>query len=276
VVELEVVMLPGAERVVEAHRAAGQQPDNLCGPQWLSTALRAFGAADVTPERAALAAGTTVPASGDPLSWVPRGAVSGVAYAEPIPTVEDASVSGTSVRGMLAAVEELSGGARRFVPLRGFCGAPFSPEAVSALVDGLLARPAWEVVPLANIRTGALWGTRPEPADVFAYLAGAEISPPEAEWDVGHFFAIAGVVRGSTRRLAIVRDTYPHFGWGAHHLQPFEALAAALRRNDGYEGGFLLFVSAEDEGDVEGEMKEIGFDIGSWDNGTPDRQGGVP
>lgn len=106
-------------------------------------------------------------------------------------------------------------------------------------------------------------------------MKGAEISP-ESEWDVGHFCAIAGVVRGPARQLAIVRDSYTDLGWGAHHLQPFEALAAALRGDDGCEGGVLLFVAAEDEVDVEGEMKEIGFGIGPWDNGTPGRQGGVP
>jgi hypothetical protein len=272
-VELEVVLLPGAERVAPAHRAAGQQPDNLCGPFWLSTLLRAFGAADASVERAALAAGTTVPASGDPASWVPLGARPRAA--DGIPTIDGPGASGTSIPGMLAAAEELSAGGRGFVPLRGFRGGPHTAEGLAALVDVLVGRPGWEAVPVANVRTGALWGTHPDPADVLAHVTGAWVEPPQAEWDVGHFCAIAGVVRGPSGALAIVRDSYPHLGWGGHHLQPLDALAAALRRDDGREGGVLLFVAAGDHDAVEREMKEIGFDIGVWDNGTPDSQGGL-
>lgn len=34
---VEVVLLPGADVVGVTHRAAGAQPDNLCGPYWVAT-----------------------------------------------------------------------------------------------------------------------------------------------------------------------------------------------------------------------------------------------
>lgn len=276
---LEFVLLPGAERVVPFHRAAGQQPDNLCGPYWISTLLLAAGVdrtppGGLSPEMAARSARTLVPAEGDPRSWVPRGETPRPDYRLPIPSTSDPSTSGTSVDGMIAAVEELSAGTHRFLPLSGVRAGGFDAAAVESLVELLLARPSWEAVPVLNVRTRPLWGTRLRLADALAYLAGEEIAPPEAEWDVGHFLTIAGILRGARRSLLVLRDTYPSFGWDGHHLQPPEAVAAALRRDDGRSGGCLLFVRSSDVAEAERDLRQRGFDVNPWDNGTPYEQGG--
>ena len=139
--------------------------------------------------------------------------------------------------------------------------------------------PAWEAIPLANVRTGRFWGSRLPVAGALEWLAGGDIESPPTDWDVGHVVSLAGTVEGPNRSFVIVRDSYPSFGWDAHHLQPPGALAAALVRGDGNEGGVALYVSTDDRSEVERVVKDTGFDVAAWDNGTPwrtSRGGGRP
>jgi hypothetical protein len=114
-------------------------------------------------------------------------------------------------------------------------------------------------------------------ADAFAYLKGENVYPPQTDWNIGHYLTLAGTVKGVAspfpddreRMLVIVRDTYPTFGWDGYHLQPADAIANALSRNDGAEGGVLLFVAAKNKFEIEEEARARGFDIAVWDNGTP-------
>jgi hypothetical protein len=120
---------------------------------------------------------------------------------------------------------------------------------------------------LANIRIGPLWRTRPNPAVLLGYLAGEEARSPQHEWDVGHFVNVAAVVTAGDRALVVVRDSYRSLGWGGHHLQPADALAAALERGDGREGG-VLCITPLAEADALRERLD-GFELRHWDNGTP-------
>ena len=137
--------------------------------------------------------------------------------------------------------------------------------------------PNSQATPICNLQTGVLWGSHLALADAIAYLKGESIDPPEADWNVGHYLTIAGTVRGpassrsteTARMLVIVRDTYPTLGWDGYHLQPAEVVANALKRDDGAEGGVLLFVAARNQIEIEEEAKARGFDIAVWDNGTP-------
>lgn len=257
-------MLPGALRVAREHRLAGQQHDNLCGPYWVGTLLRAFSAAEATTEEVAVLAGSILP-TGDPATFVPRGAEPRQDYAIELPMAARAEDAGTAAGGLIEAVARASGGARALVPLR----AEWTPEAVWALVGMCGDNPGWEAVPVCNVRTGRLWGGRPSLADVLAYLAGNDVAGPSPDWDVGHFCSLAGWVEGPARGMVLVRDSYPALGWDAHYLQPAEALAAALERGDGREGGVLLFVRTEDQTDAERVAKERDFRVQPWDNGTP-------
>ena len=106
-------------------------------------------------------------------------------------------------------------------------------------------------------------------SEAIAYLNGSPISPPEADWNVGHFLVLAGAVIGSERRLILVCDTYPMFGWQGYHLQSIEAIAAALNRADGNRGGILLFADVQHKSAIEQELQSQQFTIEPWDNGSP-------
>jgi hypothetical protein len=65
-----------------------------------------------------------------------------------------------------------------------------------------------------------------------------------------------------------VHDTYPSLGWDGHHMQPPRAVAAALLRGDGREGGVLVVVPADRAAEVESVVAGLDLDIGIWDNGV--------
>ena len=212
----------------------------------------------------ALAAGSLLP-GGDPLDDVPPGADPKVDYRLPLPLAPVPADAGTSAPGLVEAVASVSGGRRALVPLR----AAWTEDRVSAALELCRASPRWRAVPIANVRTGLLWGSRLALADALAWLSAEEVERPPPDWDVGHFVSLAGTWDGPHRSFVIVRDSYPMFGWDAHHLQPPEVLAAALRRDDGREGGIALYVGAEDAAGVERAAKDRNFEVGVWDNGTP-------
>ena len=122
---------------------------------------------------------------------------------------------------------------------------------------------------VANVRTGAFWGSRPGPAAVLAHLRGEEVEPPPADWDVGHFVNFAALVRGPAAELVVVRDTYQELGLDGHHLQPPDRVAAALRRDDGHEGGVLSVIGSAAAARLRERLDGEGFELRHWHNGTP-------
>jgi len=217
---------------------------------------------DLVAERA----GTLLP-EGPPESFVPAGASPRNDYRLRLPRVHEPARSGTAARPLAAAVEDLSARALACVPVAG----PWNADRVAELVvvlgaqDGTLAL-------LANLRTGSLWGTRPSADVLLAHLAGATVTPPEPEWDVGHFVSLAAAMRGPRGAFVVVRDTYPTLGWNGYHLQPPRALAQALARGDGREGGVVCVVRREAEEDVRARLAAAGYELRFWDNGTPERE----
>jgi hypothetical protein len=255
-----VQLLLGFSPIAPAHRQAGQQPDNLCAPYWVSILLRSQGF-DVTPEAIAQLAGTVLPV-GDPVTWLPTGAASKQGYSLPLPTTSCLDQAGTSAQGLIAAVAQLTAGAFCLLPLQ----ADWTADRLYALLQ--LCQ-TWQAVPLCNIQTSPLWGTGLAVSDAIAYLNGLAIVPPDADWHVGHFLTLAGTVQGTARTLILVCDTYPHFGWQGYHLQPAEAIAQALNRNDGVGGGVLVFIRSEQHLEISRQAEAIGLAIEVWDNGSP-------
>ena len=259
-----VQFLPGFLPIMQVHQQAGQQPDNLCGPYWVSILLRSQGfnvtPEDVTPEAVAQLARTVLP-TGDPATWLPAGATSKQGYSLPLPSTACLSQAGTSAQGLIAAVNQLTAGTLILLPLQ----TRWTIDRIQALLQ--LCQ-TWRVVPLCNIRTSPLWGTGLAVSDAIAYLNGQAIVPPEADWNVGHFLTLAGTVQG-VKSLILVCDTYPHFGWQGYHLQPAEAIAQALNRDDGTGGGVLLLIRSEDQLEISQQAKAIDLAIEVWDNGSP-------
>jgi hypothetical protein len=106
------------------------------------------------------------------------------------------------------------------------------------------------------------------------HLAGRTVEAPPPDWDCGHFLSVAACVCGPGGVLVALRDTYPQLGLGGYHLQPVGALAVALERGDGLEGGVLCACDARAAEALAARLGEAGFELRHWDNGSPDRGGG--
>jgi hypothetical protein len=258
-----VHVLPGLPEIAASQQIAGQQPDNLCGPYWVSVLLRSRGIS-VTPETVAQRAGTRLPI-GDSRLWLPAGALSKQDDTVPLPRTDRLENAGTAAIGLMQAVATLSQDQYCLLPLQ----APWSAEQLWALLHLCRQQPDWAAVPLCNLKTGWLWGSGLALPQAMAYLGGEDITPPPADWNVGHFLILAGLVEGAARSLLWVGDTYPLFGWQGYHLQPPTAVAQALNRNDGAGGGVFLFIATHHRSQVEQQVRALGFHVEVWDNGTP-------
>jgi hypothetical protein len=244
--------------------ASAQQKDNLCGPFWAARVLNEFGfktwdGEAITEDLVALRAGTLLPEAHDEPD-VPPGAASRVSYRYQLPTAP-VERSGTSAGALAGAIEAASGGRLCCVPV---CGA-WDAKRVERLVDeaaGLGSRL------IANVRTGRLWASRPPVEVLLAELEGRTVEQPQADWDVGHFIELEMLIRGPRGSLVVVHDSYPSLGWQGRHMQPPHALAAALERGDGREGGVLVIVPKVGLEAARALAREIGLDVRAWNNGT--------
>ena len=239
-------------------RAAAQQKDNLCGPFWAARVLSEAGCSGIDEDDVATRAGTTLPPEADAPS-VPPGATSRTDYRLPLARVS-AAESGTSASSLVRAVESLSGGKLQAFPIRG--------QWTARRVEQLVERAPSFARLIANVRTGRLWGSRPPIDSLLEELAGLPVEGPPADWDVGHFVELAMLVRGRQGTLVIVHDSYPSLGWDGHHLQPPRAVAAALLRGDGREGGVLAIATRDRADAIAGLASELGLEIGTWNNGS--------
>lgn len=244
--------------------ASAQQKDNLCGPFWAARMLNESGFTTwdgeaITEDLVALRAGSLLPEAHDG-SDVPPGALNRVSYRYELPTAP-VERSGTAAGPLAGVIEAASGGRLCCVPLRG----PWDARRVERLVDeaaGLGSRL------LANVRTGRMWASRPPVEILLAELEGRPVVEPEADWDVGHFVELEMLIRGPRGSLVVVHDSYPSLGWQGRHLQPPHALAAALERGDGREGGVLVIVPNVGVKAATALAAELGLDVRSWNNGT--------
>jgi Family of unknown function (DUF6885) len=237
------------------------QKDQLCGCFWGCLALRAFGMRGVDQDAVAREAGTVL-MGGDPLQWLPPGETTNRAdYRLAFPPTDDPAAAGTGTEALAGAIERLAGGAVSVVPVAG----PWRADTVVGLLERTLST-APDAVLVANVRTGPLWTTRPSPVALLAALAGEAPDVPPCEWDEGHFLSLFALIRGAAGALVGVRDTYRSLGWHGHHLQPPSAVAAALNRGDGREGGVLCVVPAGAAAALREALAD--FELRLWDNGS--------
>jgi hypothetical protein len=258
--------MPWSTELLAAGRVSpeNQQRNFLCGPYHAARVLREAGFyrwedEPLDQDRVALHAGTALPEQAVGPE-VPPGAVDLREYRFELPRVE-AARSGTSAPGLAGAIEELSGGELVCVPVSG----EWSADAVVGLLSGVADL---EVRLIANLRTGPLWGSRPPVELLLRALDGAAdlVHGPAPDWDVGHFVELVQLLRGRAGALVLVRDSYPSLGWGGFYLQPPTALAQALLRGDGREGGVLVVGPAEAAAGVERLVTELGLAAKMWDN----------
>jgi hypothetical protein len=231
-------LLSGVERSLTAHQQEGQQPDNLCGPYWVGILLKSLAALNIRGDQIALLADSILLIANPALS-VPPCAINRLDYQVELAQTTDVTITGTSVPGLIKATELASVGQFALVPL----STNWTEASVESVFNICQQHLDWNIVPLCNIQTGLLWGSRLGVVEAITYLSGGMMQPPPHDWDVGHFVVLAGRVSGKGRSLMVIQDTYPVLGWNGYHLQPAEILAQALTRTDGSQGGMALFVA---------------------------------
>jgi hypothetical protein len=262
----------GPDGIAELHAGELPQKDNLCACFWGAIALRAAGVvevdgAPVDEDRVAVEAGTLLP-QGDPTTFVPPGESSRQDYRLSLPVAPDPETGGTAAPALARAVERLGDGRLAVVPVAG----PWTGNSVAALIETVAgASPTTTLV--ANVDTGRLWGTRPHPSSLVAYLTEQETEAPPSDWGTGHYLNLAAALRAGSRALVVVRDSYRSLGWEGYHLQPAEALARALERGEGRQGGVLCVSPSSAEAALRLRLADGGYDLRHWDNGTPDEGG---
>ncbi|MEO1593208.1 MAG: hypothetical protein AAFU71_18230 [Cyanobacteria bacterium J06632_22] len=242
-----------------------QQPDNLCGPYWIALLLQMLGGLSTSAVDVAIAAHTLLPDQAG--TWTPLGAnaLQGEGYST-IPTCPVVDQCGTSLMGLMEATELLSRGQFCLVPLQ----AVQWETGLASLWELCQTHPKWQVVPLLNSHTHYFWGSQLSPAMLSSYLQGQAIEAPLADWSVGHFALLGGSVNGQVKRLYVILDTYRQLGWDGLHLQPSSTLAASLSRpQHSTAGGIALFLASSVRSKVEQIIGDIGFQVTTWDNGTP-------
>lgn len=255
--DAETLAAPLAEQ-----RTARQQKDNLCGPFQAARVLWEAGVTEfngdlVDQDLVASRADTVLP-SRQLRPPGPPGAVSWHEYRYQLGLVEPAD-AGTQPAPLARAIEEISHG-------RLVCS-PLTAAWDGSVVERLVADAPDGVHLIANLRTGPLWGSRPPLDAVLAHLDGHDVpDPPAPDWDVGHFVQLARLVRGRGGALVVVHDTYPSLGWGGHHVQPPDAVARALIRDDGRGGGVLAVGAPSGADAVRALAGELGCELEFWTN----------
>jgi hypothetical protein len=265
---LQTTLLPGAGRLLRSHARQLPQRDDLCGAFCAALALHAAGierrgGEPVDQDAVALAAGTVVSAAPN-VEILPFGEPGRRDYRLSLPTVEDASVSGTTASGLVGALGELSDGQLAALPYDG----PWTAANLSAMFD-LAASLRQPAAMLANFATRHLWGSQPGVMELLDYLLDGVDGGPPPDWDVGHFACVVGRIAGPGGSLYCVADTYPSLGRDGVHLQPEERLARAIERRDMPAGGVIVVAATSEADAVRLGADAAGLHEGVWDNGTP-------
>ena len=159
----------GADRLLELHAAELPQKDELCGCFWATLALRLNDEGPVEQDDVALLAGSVITSHGS-AHLLPRGQERRNDYRRTLPLTEDDESSGTSAHGVALAVSELTDGRLAVQPVSGF-GAP----GVRALLCAA-AEASAPVVLVANVQTGAFWGSHANAAQLARYLEHGDLA----------------------------------------------------------------------------------------------------
>lgn len=281
--KLALDFLPGIDSLLSRYETVGQQPDNLCGPYWISLLLQTYGQISLSAVDVAKAASTILPNRGNPLDWVPPGAISrtGEGYSS-IPTIQNIEACGTSVDGLIYATKTLSQERFCLLPLQINSWTNSWESGIDKIMQLCHNHPNWEMLPLLNVHTSYFWHSQLSLSEVVLYLASGKEPSTASEWSVGHFALLVGqaqvrsqhpthsLTHNLTHSLCAILDTYPQFGWNGLHLQPPSAIAQSLHRpQQSTDGGILLFIKTSDRPQIAKEITQKGFQIASWDNGTP-------
>lgn len=190
-----------------------------------------------------------------------------------LPTTRRPEELGASIEGVARAVEEISDGLLKAIPLKTYdknSGALLTPERMKVLLDFMRedAR-RLKAQLILNLNTKHLLDSEKISGLSERLLLGEDF-PEILREPVGHFVSCGGLLdvgsEGDVRSLMIIRETYSRYG---AHLQPAENVRRALCREDGREGGILVIVPREFESEVRKALEPLGLPMEFWDNGSP-------
>ena len=222
------------EGLAQLYAAERQQMDNLCGCFWATLALRAAGI-DADQDGVAVAAGAILP-GGDPQTHVAPGATPRNDYRVELP------VDSTPGR---RRHRRAGGRTRDREPVPGRPGGDPGRRPVDgrdrAGPHGRRTRAPPSSPTSAPGSSGARTCLRGRCSRTSAARTSSRPPPTGTSATSSNF---AALVRGPAGDLVVVRDTYQELGLDGHHLQPPDRVAAALRRDDGHEGGVLAVVES--------------------------------
>jgi hypothetical protein len=151
------MMTRGADRLLELHAAELPQKDELCGCFWATLALRLHGEGPVDQDDVALLAGSAITSHGHQ-HVLPFGQAGRNDFRVELPVTDDDDASGTSAHGVVRAVAELASGRLVALPV-----ADLAAPALRALLRAASEGTA-PVALVANVQTGAFWGSHPSGA----------------------------------------------------------------------------------------------------------------
>ncbi len=178
--------LPGQGALLAVHARELPQRDDLCGAFCGALALRAAGVGTLPgggepadQDAVALAAHSIVSRSRETAN-LPFDEQGRRDYRCSLPFVDDPAVSGTTAAGLLAAVEELSGGRVAAIPYTG----PWTATTLGGLFDLAAARER-PVTLIANLATRYLWGVHPRADQLLDYLFDGERAGPPPDGTSG-------------------------------------------------------------------------------------------
>ena len=218
----------GADRLLELHAAELPQKDELCGCFWATLALRLNDEGPVEQDDVALVAGSVITSHGS-AHLLPRGQARRNDYrARAAGDRGRRVVRHVGARRRARRLASSRSGRLAAHPVRGL-DAPGVRALLRAAAEAERAR-----VLIANVQTGAFWGSHPTAAQLARYLESGDLGAgPAPTGTVGHFVGLVGLSEGRAGAFVTVADTYPVLGLGGVHLQPVEAVASALARTRG-------------------------------------------
>lgn len=231
---------PGAGRALRAQAGLLPQPDQLCGPFAGHAALHAVLPAHAVPSLVELARSSATRIwDEDVAAWRPDGAAFDTTGWDTLARAASREHGGTAATALALALGQ-SGAAVVPVPSGG-------QVALADLLRAVAGAP-YPVGVVANLRTGP-------------------VVPEElADWDVGHFVVLWGLVEAEPVRVGIA-DSYPEAGTpglpAGCRLVTVAQLHAALTEPPGR--GLLLLCRAGEKEAVGALVTDAGLTTGSWD-----------
>lgn len=231
-----VRLLPGAEQVLEHHDPP--QPDLMCGPFAVRTALAALVAEPALPSLADLAHAAGSRTWPDDLPDARPGGAPAVPtpWVDDLPVAESADRAGTDAADLVGAVVTVTTRDVTAVPAAGG-----EPEGLLRLLDRLADLGPVGVV--ANLRTGP--------------------TLPDGAFDVGHFVVLLGRTEEDEPKV-LLADSYAELG--APDLPPACRLVGLPALHEALAGRGLLLLVRTSDSPVAAELVEAaGLSTDIWD-----------